>query len=473
MPIEYVQAEYAFEDLHVTTYHSVGYLLEVRINFVDRTTHHGSEETTMLTSSRINDHDYRPSRGLVYPFSVDDRVESGKEFQKAKVQLEAKLKSIRSYFNSPHAPAHTASPNCDRCNTKNHRIAGAYHDFYSSNPPFGVDEFDYRDALDRALREPLGPQLSQMHKVFQEALRQHLKNDLCVSQPHDDKDVKAYKSATAAMFDYGHDTQETVQSYTEYQLRSIKEPKATVFIKDLQKATSPEQRAQVYINFYCKPDATDTAEQRNFKTKYTRIFEQLNPHDNVVSAMRREAEEAQANKVSKLSQSLGEMQMAFSAHLKNKARKAEKDKRMNDRDMSPCYANCGVEDCPIDINISTDGTIECTICEWLERKGSRRERVYYCSVEHAEEDFDNHERQEHRCSMGPRCIHYPDIGPGGESRHDGGELCGICYDCEDHDIISFFCSNECYRTNLVSPVVTIACSQINVGTGYAPRRKSL
>jgi hypothetical protein len=442
-----------FENLHVTLFLPVVSRLSFGnlAHFCDRITRQGWEEMLMLTTHRTKSYDNIPNRGPVYPFSVDERVESGKEFLKAKLQLEAKLKSIRSYFNSPHAPAHTAPPNCDRCNTKNHRIAGAYHDFYSSNPPLGVDEFEYRDALDRALREPLGPQLIQMHKVYQEALNQHLKNDLCAFQPSDDDDTKVYKNATRELFDHGHDTQETVKYYTDCQLRSTKDPKVAEFIKNLQKATSSEQRAQVYINFYCKSDATDTAEQRNFKTKYTRIFEQLNPHDNVVNAMRREAEEAQANKVSKLSQSLGEMQMAFSAHLKNKARKAEKDKRMNDRDMPPRLANCGMEDCPIDFNVLTDETIECTICEWLERKGSRGERLYYCSVEHAEEDFDNHERRDHQCCMEQRCIHYPDIGPGGESRHEGGELCGICYDCEDHYIISFFCSNECYRTNLVSP----------------------
>ncbi|EPE26478.1 hypothetical protein GLAREA_02391 [Glarea lozoyensis ATCC 20868] len=399
----------------------------------------------------VSNHGSRLDQASIYPFSIDDRVESGKEFQKAKLQLEAKLKSIRSYFNSPHAPAHTAPPACDRCNSKNHRIAGAYHDFYSSNPPYGVDESRYRDALDRALRDPSGPQLAEMHRVFGAALQQHLKNDLCASQPGDNEDTQAYKDATASMFDSGnHSTQEIVQFYIESQLKASKETKVAEFIKGLQYATTPEQRAQAYINFYCKSDSTDTAQQRNFKTKYTRIFEQLNPHDTVVSAMRSEAEEAQASKVSKLSQSLGEMQMAFSAHQKNKARKAEKDKRMNDREISPRYANCGMEDCPLDINIQTDETIECTICEWLERKGSRRERVYYCSVEHAEEDFENHDRREHQCCMGPRCIYYPDIGPGGESRQDGGELCGICFDCEDHGIISFFCSNDCYQTNMES-----------------------
>lgn len=29
-------------------------------------------------------------------------------------------------------------------------------------------------------------------------------------------------------------------------------------------------------------------------------------------------------------------------------------------------------------------------------------------------------------------------------------MCGLCPDCRDHDVVSYFCSADCYRENVVS-----------------------
>ncbi|KAG9228844.1 hypothetical protein BJ875DRAFT_547435 [Amylocarpus encephaloides] len=381
-----------------------------------------------------------------YPLSLDQRVERAKCFKQAKGQLEAKLKAIRSYFNSPHAPAHNGPPSCDRCNTRHRRLAEAIHDFYQEHQPYLDDEY-FRD-LEMALNNPRGPQLSDMHDAYQKQVHKLLKADLCAPEPMDDPLLVEHKQSIAQKFDSSMETQSIIDEYIAGQRSALSNPSAVNLINALQVVTTPEQRAQAYIDYYCRAQPKDLPQQKNFKAKYVRLFEQLTPHDTVVSAMRAEADDVQANKVFDLRQQLGEMQMAFSAHLKNKAKRAEKDRRMNDRGVSPRLVSCTLEDCPIDINVLMEETIQCAICEWLDHKGVSRGRFHYCSVEHAEEDFDNHERQEHQCCMGTRCLYHPEIGPEGESRVDGTELCGICYDCENHEVVSYFCSEECYRTNL-------------------------
>ena len=46
--------------------------------------------------------------------------------------------------------------------------------------------------------------------------------------------------------------------------------------------------------------------------------------------------------------------------------------------------------------------------------------------------------------MGNRCYYSPQPGPPGETGAGG-----ICPDCEEHEISSYFCSQECYSHNLV------------------------
>lgn len=47
--------------------------------------------------------------------------------------------------------------------------------------------------------------------------------------------------------------------------------------------------------------------------------------------------------------------------------------------------------------------------------------------------------------MGRQCMHYPEPGPEGETGAGG-----VCADCMDDGYASYFCSQECYDSNLVS-----------------------
>ncbi|RDL41040.1 Uncharacterized protein BP5553_01019 [Venustampulla echinocandica] len=384
----------------------------------------------------------------MYPLSVDQRTAQGEQFRQAKQQLESKLKTIASFYSSPHAEAHTGPPNCERCNTKRRRITEAYYDFYLTNTPWDAADPSLRADLDKTFNNPQGDRLDHMHKIVQSVVREHIRHDLCSPDPADDVDTFNYKQVGAEMFRQDRDTKEILNCYTEAQLKTIRDPNIVEFIRASEAANTPDQRAQTYINYYCRLTTTDTPQQKNFKSKYARMFEQLMPRDVVVTAMRKEAEELQASKLSDLEHRLGELQMAQSAHLKAKARKAEKDKMIHAREASPRYVSCSVEECPLDINVTSEEVIECGICEWLSRKGGKGSHFYYCSVEHAEEDFDNHERREHQCSMGSRCLYSSGMSPAGDSSSDDTELCGICIDCEDHEVVSYFCSDQCYQKNL-------------------------
>jgi hypothetical protein len=48
---------------------------------------------------------------------------------------------------------------------------------------------------------------------------------------------------------------------------------------------------------------------------------------------------------------------------------------------------------------------------------------------------DEHDQQEHACAMGDRCYY---------SSPPDYEQSGICGECLDSEVITFFCSEECY-----------------------------
>jgi len=62
--------------------------------------------------------------------------------------------------------------------------------------------------------------------------------------------------------------------------------------------------------------------------------------------------------------------------------------------------------------------------------------------------------------MENRCIYYPEAGP---NEADGAQMCGLCPDCRDHDVVSYFCSEDCYRENVVSLLNIIFGGDINKG----------
>jgi hypothetical protein len=65
----------------------------------------------------------------------------------------------------------------------------------------------------------------------------------------------------------------------------------------------------------------------------------------------------------------------------------------------------------------------------------------------ADEVKEEHERREHQCSMGDRCIYFPEPGP---DEPNGPQMCGLCPDCKTNNTVSYFCSKACYLKNAVS-----------------------
>lgn len=236
------------------------------------------------------------------------------------------------------------------------------------------------------LNNPNGYSLEEVHALFLSTFRDHLKQDLCRPTTRDMPQLRALKSSTAAQFESGRPTADILSDYAAAIERIAPDPDAAAFAAAINNSRTKEERASVYSNYYCRPSWADSPQQKAFKAKYARLFESLLPHDEVLSAMKKEAEDSHASKIDVLQREISELQMAQSAHMKVKAKKEEKDHKMTmERDPSPKMVQCSLDGCANEVNLLSD-TIECAICEWLQRKGGRG-RFLYCSVEHAEEDF--------------------------------------------------------------------------------------
>lgn len=336
---------------------------------------------------QLRSHQTHPSS--TYPHSLDRRILEGDQFREAKGRLESTIQSIERYYASPQSGSHGGPPNCDRCQKKIHDIGRAYYEYYLSNDPrcWYADSPQYKQAMQRVFDNPNGYSLDDAHFLSQSALRNHLKQDLCTAQPSDTSEINSLKYMISDVFNEGHSsTGDIINRYLHSIHHASREnPDAGSFVEALQPTTTPEERAQIYIKYYCSPSYNDTPPVKAFKSKYARIFESLAPHDEVLSAMRKEASDAQTSKVSKLRETLGELKMAQSAHLKGKKKKEEKNQRMMEREPSPRMVRCALDVCVNEVDIVGGGVVECAVCEWLEKKGGGR--TVYCSVEHAEADF--------------------------------------------------------------------------------------
>jgi hypothetical protein len=104
--------------------------------------------------------------------------------------------------------------------------------------------------------------------------------------------------------------------------------------------------------------------------------------------MQEEANRIHDYEIGGLRSKANELQMAKSASMKEKRRRAEQaDQRMLARNEEKGrYASCALRNCNNDVDLYEE-TIECALCDWLSRKDGARSRVYYCSLAHADEDF--------------------------------------------------------------------------------------
>jgi hypothetical protein len=327
------------------------------------------------------------SSGPRYPLSLNQRIRQGEQFRHSKAKLEATLQSIKQL--PPHG-SHSGQPDCERCAHKNNQIKAAYQEYYISSDPdaWSTNLPQYRAAMAEKFNDPRGYSLEEVHTFFLSAFREHLKQDLCRPTPKDTSQTLSLKSNTAAQFDSGRPTADILSDYAAAVERNAPNPDAAAFASSINNSRTNEERAQIYANYYCRPSWADSPHQKAFKVKYARMFESLIPHDEVLAAMKKEAEDSHASKIDVLQREISELQMAQSAHLKVKKKKEEKDQKMImlEREESPKMVQCSLEGCTNEVNLLGE-TIECAICEWLHRKGGERGRYVYCSVEHADEDF--------------------------------------------------------------------------------------
>jgi hypothetical protein len=398
---------------------------------------------------------------------MDGKLTLGDQYRVATRKLNTKLQEIQQFYASLQAPAHSGQPDCERCSSKNDAIQKAWREYFvfpdGTAWLHGSPQLPHQ--VNHAFTTPPGNDAEAIINIIKAQTREHFKEDLCSAQLGDSQEAYSVKEDVSDMFLHGQPTRNILNFYRSALPRIAATPEAAEFIQSLETARTPEQRAEIYTNYYCASEWNDTPQQKNFKAKYARMFQEPLPHDEVVESMKREAEASQRLAIEKLQSQLSDLQMAQSAHVKSKAKEAEKEDRML-QDPSPRIERCALEMCIREVDLNDEnGVVECAICEWLDRQGrrdhERQGRFYYCSIEHAEDDFvssdtfqgsgvadtkrDDHDRHEHRCCMGRRCFYFPQFGPPGET--GGG---GICQDCADYEEVSYFCSQNCYQLTLVS-----------------------
>lgn len=329
---------------------------------------------------------------LTYPIPMDQKLAQGDAFRRAKEILSSKLIQIEQESATP-LYQHTKSADCPNCISKKAKIASAFSEYFVGLD--GLDDgswqrnFPNLRHLMRMKGEDPQVQQAEVKAIFDYGLKEHFKNDLCTFRVHDNETTKSLKKRTKEMFGANTPLSTILQFYLSNDIRA-KDPKTAELCQLLEQTRTLEERAAIYVQHYCPILPSDSSTQRNFKQKYARIFESLAPHDQVVAAMRREADEYSRKEIEKLEARMSQLKMAQNAHVKNKQRKLER-KRRGEEQSREQVVECAKEGCSNGVNLVTSEVIECAICEWLAKQGGhereRRQRAVYCMAEHAETDF--------------------------------------------------------------------------------------
>ncbi|KAH8811409.1 hypothetical protein F5884DRAFT_781998 [Xylogone sp. PMI_703] len=380
----------------------------------------------------------------VYPLSFDRRLLETENLRQDTLVLESKLSSIRqSCSESLQCP----SP-ISECPEHMSQMVQAYREFYLSDEPdrWYSNIQKYKDELNSMFNNPEEYTLADIHNRARKELRKAQGSDLCTIRPDDAEEIIKWKHESATMLDQGKPIAEIIDYRINVQLEALPESEATermAFLKALEESKDQKERARIYIDYYCQQLPTDSREQSSLKAKFIKMFQEGAPHDTVLTAMIKQTMEAKEAHKSNLEHMLGELQMAQSAHLKNKAKKEETFRRRQQVEAEKT-AECSFPGCDAPVNLlDKDGPLECAICEWLSQRSPTRKPYFYCSNEHADKDFPEHDRTQHGCIMGDKCLYAPLPGPPEDSITGG-----VCQDCRDHEIVSYFCSQSCYKENL-------------------------
>jgi hypothetical protein len=313
--------------------------------------------------------------------------------------LSGTIKAIEENFtpDKPGAP-HTGNPDCERCGEKKRQIWQAYYDYYLGNELGRWDSmlYSYREEIQRMMNSiPDRYTLEDVHARFEQELREHLKKDLCTEDTNlDTANLAVLKRFTMDQFNRGAPTSEILEGRLNAELSSpaLHSSDAVAFMTALQRSKTSHERIQIYQKYYCTPLWNDSPQQKSIKSKYARLFESGMSHDAVLGMWKKEALESQNIEILKLKHRMGELKMAQSAHLKNKAKKAETDQRMQDREyvfVQKQTARCTLERCEREVSLTEGEAVECAVCDWLvgRDRSERREHAYYCCEEHVDEDF--------------------------------------------------------------------------------------
>lgn len=390
----------------------------------------------------------RTAINLLSPNEVqtyDLRLAQADAFRNAKQKLQDILHLIQVKFIPPNSENRSGHPNCGDCDAKNRKIIDAYKDYFLSSDvnSWYTNNLGYETEMQARFRDikiPTKQDLKDLYLIFHGKLREYIMNVINELKLDGDTELSNLISNNTAK---DIPLEILIQKAYDALISLLPNSDAKQFVSSLQDTKTAAERVPIYIKYYCSIAEYDTPQQRNFKMKYARMFENRLNHDEVLTAMRKEAQDLNNQKLSALHTELGELQLAQSAHLKKKVRKAEDVQQVRDQKSNQISKCCSLAQCGAKIDLTKEN-IECALCEWLERKGSDKGRFFYCSIEHAEEDFDSHDRQQHKCVAGDRCFYYPQPGPPDETSG-----CGICLFClQSTKALFYFCSNECYQHNM-------------------------
>ncbi|OBT68513.1 hypothetical protein VE03_02872 [Pseudogymnoascus sp. 23342-1-I1] len=303
-------------------------------------------------------------------------------------ELEGRLKELSETCQS------TCATGFSKCATHQNEMRKLYQDAYTAASPGRWTS--YRPAeYNNDLKKMFDAQAT-IEKINDRARRekmQHIKDSQCTFGLSDHATVKNTKIRAAELHGSGTSSAD-IDSYIieeSEKLLSTLTPEQQEFQAEYDKSKSEAEKYAYLRTIACATKPTDTPRDVELKLKWTKLFDNKAPYNDILSVMEKDIADAKSNALI-LENRLADLRNAQAANNKAKAAKEEsKRKQARDAIRRCCSEGCGSV-CELN---GPNADLGCERCFGMKEEGALQNYSWFCSPECAKTNAGSHNARFH------------------------------------------------------------------------------
>ncbi|KFY18525.1 hypothetical protein V493_08548 [Pseudogymnoascus sp. VKM F-4281 (FW-2241)] len=324
----------------------------------------------------------------VYPLTKAQADEIALLHEADTSELESRLKNLSETCQSSCATGFS------KCATHQNEMRKLYLNAYTAASPGRWTSYrpaEYTQDLKRMFDAQAS--IEKINGRVRKEKMQHIKDSQCTFGPSDHPTTKKTKMRAAELRGTAM-PQSDIDSYIieeEQKLLSTLTPEQQEVQAEYDKSQSEAQKYSYLRTCVCTPKPTDTPRDLELRLKWTKLFDNKVPYNEILPVMEKDIADAKSN-VQILENRLADLRNAQAANNKAKAAKEEsKRKQARDAIRRCCSEGCG-NVCELS---GPNADLGCERCFAMKEDGALQNYSWFCSPECAKANAGSHNARFH------------------------------------------------------------------------------